>query len=185
MNTTEYLVRVAYVAPSDIEGDDWKVYKSTFDGSYITRIGMEDSIKFLADKEITEQLTHGVGYSPKNKKWYGWSHRAVHGFEMGSICKKGDIHYIGANMADLREDAIRFWQGENRADVRCEGVIEKDGKSYFDIKWDYKKSVPNEELRGAIGGRLHYIKAPGRGEWTAVSMTDARQMAVDFNENVS
>ncbi len=24
-----------------------------------------------------------IGYSPKNKKWYGWSHRAVHGFGIG------------------------------------------------------------------------------------------------------
>jgi len=22
-----------------------------------------------------------IGYSPKNKKWYGWSHRAIHGFK--------------------------------------------------------------------------------------------------------
>ncbi len=37
--------------------------------------------------------THSVcsiGYSKKLKKWFGWSHRAIFGFKVGSIVKKGD-----------------------------------------------------------------------------------------------
>ncbi len=35
-----------------------------------------------------------IGYSVKDGKWYGWSHRAIFGFKIGSECKKGDCHYI-------------------------------------------------------------------------------------------
>jgi hypothetical protein len=36
---------------------------------------------------------HGVcsiGYSKRDGKWYGWSHRAVCGFERGDVVKEGD-----------------------------------------------------------------------------------------------
>lgn len=32
-----------------------------------------------------------IGYAPKSKKWYGWSHRAVFGFTVGDTVKKGDV----------------------------------------------------------------------------------------------
>ena len=31
-----------------------------------------------------------VGFSEKEKKWYGWSHRAIFGFGIGSEVKEGD-----------------------------------------------------------------------------------------------
>lgn len=31
-----------------------------------------------------------IGFDPKSKKWYGWSHRAIYGFGIGHIVKKGD-----------------------------------------------------------------------------------------------
>jgi hypothetical protein len=64
--------------------------------------------------------TVSVGYSPKERKWYGWSHRAKYGFGVGSTVKKGDIAY-------------------------------KEKK----------------------------------GEWTAKTLEDAKQMAIDFAENIS
>jgi len=120
MNVTDFLKKVAYITISDIEGDNAEVYQSKFDNSYLTHVGMEDSIKHLALHDITDELTHGVGFSPKEGKWYGWSHRAINGFKVGSTCKKGDCHY-------------------------------------------------NSD----------------RGEWTAKTMSDAKQMAQDFNEGVS
>ena len=32
---------------------------------------------------ITEFAAGNVGFSPKDQKWYGWSHRAVTGFKVG------------------------------------------------------------------------------------------------------
>jgi hypothetical protein len=32
-----------------------------------------------------------IGFSAKSGKWYGWSHRAVFGFHVGSVVKAGDV----------------------------------------------------------------------------------------------
>jgi len=180
-----YLDKVAKIGPSSIPDDEGLVYYSKFDGSYITRVGMESSVLFLAEREITESLTHGVGYSPKYNKWYGWSHRAICGFEVGSTCKKGDCHYVGGDIKEQEEDAVRFWQDDHHENVRCEGIVEDGGKKYFDIKWDYLNTTPNKKLHGTIGGCYHSIRPLGKGEWTAKTLDDAKQMAIDFNEGVS
>jgi len=110
MNTKEYLELVAYVAPSMIEKDDGMIYYSKFDNSYITRVGMEDDVKAQADREITEGLTVGMGFSPTKGKWYGWSHRAIYGFCIGSTCSKGDAHYTKSKGAWTAETMLEAKQ---------------------------------------------------------------------------
>jgi hypothetical protein len=185
MNVTDYLKQVANIEQSTIPEDTSKIYISKFDGSYITRVGMEENIKFLADREITEELTHGVGFSPKDNKWYGWSHRAIYGFTIGSTCKKGDCHYIGSTEQKQKEDAIRFWSGDNHVNVRCDGIKIDGDDRFFIIKWDYPDSVPNKNLRGTTSSIAHYITPLGKGEWVAKTMEDAKQMAIDFKNGVS
>lgn len=104
MNVKDYLNMVSYIADSEIG----KVYFSKFDHSYIVRVGIEDNIKFLADKEITKELTHGVGFSPKDNKWYGWSHLVIQGFSIGSEYKKGDCNYVAKTLEDAKQMAIDF-----------------------------------------------------------------------------
>lgn len=41
------------------------------------------SFQEYKDKHGIEDVSVGLGYSDKEKKWYGWSHRAVHGFGIG------------------------------------------------------------------------------------------------------
>jgi len=74
-------------------------YYSKIDNSYLTRVGMEKSLKFLLRFDITEFIqntnnnpdhTANIGFCPKEQKWYGWSHRAIFGFGIGSIAKEGD-----------------------------------------------------------------------------------------------
>ncbi len=188
MKTKKYLAQVAHIVDSDIHDDDGKIYVSNFDNSYITRVGMEKNIKHLAKREITHELTHGVGFSPKHGKWYGWSHRAICGFEVGSTCKKGDCHYNGSTIEEQEAAAIAFWENESRKCVRSDGIAEKDGERFFDIKWTYgcdTNLVPNKKLHGSTTGCLHHIKPLGRGEWVAETMGDAKQMARDFNDGVS
>ena len=79
-------------------------------------------IHFL--KRTKESCVVSVGYSPKEKKWFGWSHRAIFGFRPGSKCRKGSVQYVPT-----------------------------------------------------IHG--------GRGEWTAKTWDDAKQMAIDFAAGVS
>lgn len=187
MNTKEFLDKVAYIGEMDtgFDGEKSKVYLSKFDNSYITHVGMEEKVRFLAEREITEQLTHGVGFSPKDKKWYGWSHRAIYGFGIGSTCKKGDCHYVGSNEEEQKEAAIEFWKDKYHKNVRCTGIRTEGISRYFIIEWDYGGDVPNKKLRNTVGSTDHFITPTGRGEWTAETMGDAKQMAIDFNAGVS
>lgn len=183
MNTKDFLKEVAYQDDMEIcEGTLSRSWKSKFDDSYIAHVGQESSVKPLADREITKELTHGVGFSPKDGKWYGWSHRAIYGFMIGSTCNKGDCHYRASNEDDEIAAAILFWSSENHVNVRAEKV--KDGEIY--VSWEYDKKTPNEKLRQTISGcTWQYDVKFGRGEWTAKTLADAKQMAIDFNEGVS
>ena len=206
MNVNKYLDKIAYKAEIDIigNGELSKVYKSKFDDSYITHVGMEKSVKFLADREITEELTHGVGFSPKDNKWYGWSHRAIYGFEIGSTCKKGDCHYTPDTPEKLIDDHAEFYadisdECAERKRAECQILPDRSGirilphpiilpvvndlmelDSYLDRE-GYTK--PPEEID--IVKDDFYVIECGRGEWTAKTMEDAKQMAKDFNEGVS
>lgn len=40
-------------------------------------------MKFFRDHEITKFIGNSLGFSEKEQKWYGWSHRAIHGFGIG------------------------------------------------------------------------------------------------------
>lgn len=45
--------------------------------------------KFL-EKHGIETKSVGLGFSEKEQKWYGWSHRAIFGFGIGDEVKEGD-----------------------------------------------------------------------------------------------
>jgi hypothetical protein len=190
MNVHDYLQQVADIKPThvapfeDADPNEKRpdCYYSKFDGSYITMVGMEDNIAHLAEREITDDLTHGVGFSPKDGKWYGWSHRAIYGFEIGSTCEKGSCHYQAANEQDVIAQALEFWSGENHINV----TAEKKAEGLIHVGWTYADETPNEKIRGERSGAdWHYNPEFGRGEWEAKTMEDAKQMAIDFNEGVS
>lgn len=196
MDVHKWLNKIAYKKTVEEDNPDnysfeddikaYDVWLSKFDDSYITHVGMEDHVQFLADLEITEELTRGVGFSPKENKWFGWSHRAIYGFAPGSTCKKGDCHYTGSNIKELEEDAINFWKNEYHINVRCEGIVtNKEGDKFFDIKWEYTDDVENKDLRGITSGTQHFITKIGKGEWVAKTWKDAKKMAIDFNKSVS
>lgn len=78
--------------------------------------------KFFAKHGITEihPLPGGevpqIGFSETEQKWYGWSHRAIYGFGIGSEVKKGaaGYNYPGPKKAETLEDAKKM--AENFAD---------------------------------------------------------------------
>ena len=184
MNVKEFLNEVAYVDTMDFGIEISQVYKSKFDNSYITHVGLENDVKYLAEKEITQELTHGVGFSPKDGKWYGWSHRAIYGFDIGSTCKKGDCHYRVANEDDEIEAALRFWSDDEYHEKTW---VEKVENGEIHINWKYNNTVPNEKIRNTISGVIWHFDPNnfGKGEWIAETLEDAKQMAIDFNKGVS
>ena len=56
----------------------------------------KDAYRLCVQRGIAPQLSqseHGVcsiGFSERFQKWFGWSHRAIFGFGIGSIVKEGD-----------------------------------------------------------------------------------------------
>lgn len=186
----EFIERVSVTVASNIPDDDGVVYRSRIDGAYFTRVGHEDEgFNFLIAKGITEQLqncknisnhTVNIGFNTVEQKWYGWSHRALFGFGVGSETKKGDVGYKPTDKDDYLEDCIRFWddkEHENTHGVFVEGGVQ--------ISWEYGESIENEKPRGGTSGVFcEFPEDYGAGEWVAETLDDAKQMAIDFAENV-
>lgn len=65
----------------------------TLAGDYI---GDHESADFLASRGIVPELKRAdskvcsIGFSEKEQKWYGWSHRAICGFAVGDVAEDGD-----------------------------------------------------------------------------------------------
>lgn len=188
----EYLNTVGYITDSCLPHDDGQIYQSREDDSYITRVGMEDdgTLKFLKDHGVGRlQSNHGqvacMGFSSKEQKWYGWSHRAIYGFGIGSEVKKGDCAYTPVNKDDHLDDMVRFWSGDNHINVKGKHDFTEDGQSGVMIEWEYDNLTPNQKIRGTISGSFSpYPDDYGFGEWTAKTLEDAKEMASDFANGV-
>ncbi len=88
-------------------------------------IGEQSTAEFLVGKGIEhfekrkdDSTVCSIGYIPKEKKWAGWSHRAIATFKIGDKVKKGDCGYTrekgqwtAKNMEDVKEMAWDFAQG--------------------------------------------------------------------------
>lgn len=62
-------------------------------GNYV---GNEETAKFLYSAGIVPEIAQpdnkvcSIGFCESEQKWYGWSHRAIHGFAIGDTAKAGD-----------------------------------------------------------------------------------------------
>lgn len=136
-----------------------------------------------------------IGFNEKKELWYGWSHRAICSFGVGSTMKKNSAGYIPSNKDEFINKTLEFYD------------INKNG-SWVNIPESYKrkrlKSIDIDSMRGFNTGVEFHIEEYdeetkktfdfsmfepypiqwGRGEWTAQTLDDAKQMAIDFAEDV-
>ena len=206
----EFANEIAVQKPNTISGNKNMSWYSKVDGSCLTIVGdkdwMNDIFKLLLKFGVTEQIqatppqteedkketrSASLGFNPIEKKWYGWSHRAIFGFGIGSTCKKGDCGYRPMNKQDFIESCVRFWNNENHLNVRGK---ESRQQEYVDgpkelgilVEWEYDNTIPNKKLRGTTRNSFQpYPKQWGIGEWEAKTLDDAKQMAIDFANGVS
>ena len=189
----DWMKTFAELVPCDLS--DGMVWRTKARGDYVTHEGMEEGQRALRDMGITDHIGSiweagkpiGIGFNPAEQKWYGWSHRAIFGFGVGSECKKGACHYRPVDKDDFLDDCLRFWGDTEdwHEDARAEHVV-RNGEAGVLVEWQYPETVPNESLRGTTGSTFcHYPDEYGRGEWKAETLADARQMAIDFAEGVS
>lgn len=139
----------------------------------------------VPEKANSDHNICSIGFCKKEQKWYGWSHRAIWGFGLESTVKAGDCAYVPFSAADFSKDCKRFWSGKNHINV---SAIEdtQDGVKGIQVNWEYDNLTPNKKIRGTISGVFTpYPDEYGHGEWTAKSLEEARQMAIDFAEGVS
>jgi len=197
MTNEEYLELVSYVGPSTIPEDDGLIYYSKFDGSYITRVGLEDDVAHLVKRGILEELRHGTGFSPSVKQWYGWSHRAIHGFGIGSTVTRGDCAYAPTCKEDFVQESLKFWNVDDGIWRECETPEVTCTTTLVSLDDDYIQGgevgfmlVTKTTFKGADRDYTHnnftpYPEKYGRGEWVAETLEDAKQMAIDFSSGVS
>lgn len=67
------------------------------------------------EKRSPKHKVCSIGWCEREKKWYGWSHRAIYGFGVGSVVKKGDCHaerlkigFKAKTLADAKKMAKAF-----------------------------------------------------------------------------
>ena len=138
--------------------------------------------KFLDDYSFSPCCA--IGFNPIKQKWYGWSHRAIYGFGIGSKVTMGSAAYVSKNKDDFIRETILFWSDERHKNVHFDKDDIVDGEKGFWIKW-IVGIVPNKKMINKIDGVFTpYPDSFGRGEWTAETLEDAKQMAKDFANGV-
>lgn len=173
----------------------------TPNGAYI---GNEDWAQELEKRGIAPELRTpdsgvcSIGFCEQEQKWYGWSHRAIWGFGIGDTVKKGNCAYTAGSVDEVIENYVAFfadvtdpketrakltpdyennrvWVGETHYPATM--VSSADGAA---LAIEHPEMMPQGEI--TMGG---YWMPVGRGEWTAQTLDDAKQMACDFAESVS
>lgn len=174
------------------ETDDMHRHAVNVYGDYI---GLPEYAKQLCDeKGINPELavdTHNtcsIGFCENEQKWYGWSHRAMYGFGVGSEVKFGDCAFSPRDIKEARSAAIEFWNGPSRTINSAMLERDEDGREYFLIEFTRSTDpalIPNEKVRGKIDTVSYYVpETYGNGEWIAETLEDAKQMAKDFAKGV-
>ncbi len=182
-------------------------------------IGDVETAKFLCDDRgiAPETVKPGdnvcsIGFCEREQKWYGWSHRAIHGFGIGDTVKRGDCAYVGSTPEELIEDHVNFLSDDilypdperrkaEAAKLRAQCEILPRGRGIrindpgiiaeavvFDRMEDALAALDAEESAAPEPVQLlpahQRVVLCGRGEWTAQTLDDAKQMACDFAESV-
>lgn len=147
-----------------------------------------------------------IGFCEKENRWYGWSHRAIYGFGIGSTCQKGDCHYVPDNFEEMQKDCWSFKEG--KCTVKCSSelrpvteneiclsvVLVSDSIDRGVAEYKGQNIGKHEgELLPVKGTKIppqeccipNCVFELGRGEWTAKTLEEAKLMAIDFAEGVS
>jgi len=146
---------------------------------------IRDGVIHFVKKEVSppekvskEHAVCSIGYCKKERKWYGWSHRALYGFSSRSRVKKGDCGFAPKNRKEFLEGIKRWHSGETGKYT----YIFKKLKTGVKIIPKAKEKIHNVTWKPWVE---RYPQKWGRGEWQANNIADAKQMAVDFARGVS
>lgn len=134
-----------------------------------------------------------IGWCNREQKWYGWSHRQICGFGIGSSVKREDCAYMPTDKQDLLDDLVNFW-ARDEDEFTTKTMFIRQLIDVFDPSGDSEDLgvlCEREHTRKKDGVLLKvvdwrpYPEVWGQGEWTAKTLNAAKQMALVFAKNVS
>jgi len=90
-----YEVRQELVEGEEYECSDFEIKSAyTPSGDYIgdskTAYRLCNMRGIVPEKAKDSHSVCSIGFSASKQKWFGWSHRALYGFGIGSVVKEGD-----------------------------------------------------------------------------------------------
>ena len=98
-------------------------------------------------------------------------------FQIGSTCKKGDIHFVPSNRKELFEQEVLYWD-KHGFEVESWQKCNETGGINFVL------SIKNGQFKKPVEYLAKPPKSYGRGEWTAETLEDAKQMCIDYLTNL-
>lgn len=139
-----------------------------------------------AEKASPTHRTCSIGFSEREQKWYGWSHRATYGFGIGSTIKQGDAGYTPVDQIDYARELVQFYFNPEYHEDTWYELGRDNSVAGVWIHSVYNDRCPNQQLHGTKKSHFHSNPEEwGRGEWTAETLADAKEMAIAFAEDVS
>lgn len=123
------------------DGEQPVIMYSVFakDGGYVG--GVDDLQKYfkrgiIPELSAPDRHVCSIGKSIIDGKWYGWSHRAIFGFEVGDVVKEGDCtassgftdEYLAEHPEESRHLPVGF-KAETEADAKKMAIAFADSVS--------------------------------------------------------
>lgn len=123
--------------------------------------------KGIRPEVVGDHQVCSIGFCADEQKWYGWSHRALCGFTVGSECRRGDCHFTPSDIDEMI--SVYISKGISREDIKV-------------VNNAYGEPIGINILPITSETRLIPL---GRGEWVAKTLEDAQEMAIAFAGAVS
>ena len=98
-NNDDFTMKSAYNSKGDYIGSSRDAHRLCF------------NYGIIPEKISPKNNVCSIGFSKKNNKWYGWSHRALYGFKIGDSIKKGDC----AASSGFVEEYLKEHPEENKS----------------------------------------------------------------------
>lgn len=166
----DFTMKTAYTPTGDYIGDSKFAYR------LCKKWGI------APEKIDSDHNVCSIGFCEKDQKWYGWSHRAMFGFSIGSTTKKESCGYTPSNVLELYT-TLSDDEKARVVNVDADGItIEYTSYSVVPVNPDDPEC---NELKYSDPKTDYRVINVGRGEWTAETLEDAKQMAIDFASSVS
>jgi predicted small secreted protein len=117
-----------------------------------------------------------IGFSEKEKKWYAWrkmNFANMKSFGIGTTTNFGDDIFVPSNLVDFFHHVRFMFVSYDRVTIS----VNTTPQNCISVH-----ALNHKDLKGCIQKKFFYPKNWGRGSWTALSLEDAREMAVEYAE---